>query len=497
MASEWGTPLAPIHGVVAEAFKSPFGEAASQVIGGWERDLNELGNALFRLCTACEAAADEEEAIANVVAGGFPPPARYQDLAAAFALWEGRPRLRRPVQTSPGGAGGYMAVSSPGRTPPGPGTPGSGTGKPPPTSSQPTLRARSGSSTVTPNWRAAGCSLTTDKGGTAAQAGLDEMLLAPPVGLEKDADDALEHTLSCAAAHDFAPEGKRALANLLTRPGTIQAVARQLAGGREGEPPAAAGFKVASDVLQGVLSDLMVNGDSRRTLLDGANRFAADRLKFFLEAPDAPGRSKALRDCGALFGGLASRSYSVDAALDVHKMAADAAKDILGAVRGTVLDVAKAQPVISLAVESGAAILFDVGQASADQERLARELEMQESAATAHARLRADLSAHLDHLTYVSVLTDATERGALDLQLSPADLPAAVPPELNLSASSREEWVRDLFDDQGRLVVPQPSDPRRWSSFLGWTEAVNPKLMDRVSQLTDPMGQAFEKAMRT
>ncbi|MGH8974669.1 MAG: hypothetical protein ACRD0C_15895 [Acidimicrobiia bacterium] len=108
--SEWGTPLARIPPMVAEAFQSPFGEAARYAIGGWEHDLNDLGNHLFRLCNACEAMADEEEGIAKVLAGGFPPPTRHQDIASAFVAWERRSRQHRPFVPSPGGGGGFVAI---------------------------------------------------------------------------------------------------------------------------------------------------------------------------------------------------------------------------------------------------------------------------------------------------------------------------------------------------------------------------------------------------
>lgn len=114
LASEWGTPLAPIPGVLTEAFQSPLGEAAGHAIRGWECDLNDLGNCLFRLCSACEAAADEEEAIARAVAGGFPSPNRCQDVAAAFLAWDRRNRQQRPF-IAPTGSGGGLVAIDPGR----------------------------------------------------------------------------------------------------------------------------------------------------------------------------------------------------------------------------------------------------------------------------------------------------------------------------------------------------------------------------------------------
>ncbi|MGH8511763.1 MAG: hypothetical protein ACREU8_10415, partial [Gammaproteobacteria bacterium] len=102
----------------------------------------------------------------------------------------------------------------------------------------------------------------------------------------------------------------------------------------------------------------------------------------------------------------------------------------------------------------------------------------------------------LEHLAHVSVLADPDDRAALGLRLSPADLPAEVPANLNLSVTSREDWARDLFDQQGRLIVPTPADPARWDSFIGSTKAVNPELRDRVSALTGPMFDGFDLTRR-
>jgi hypothetical protein len=240
----------------------------------------------------------------------------------------------------------------------------------------------------------------------------------------------------------------------------------------------------------------MVDDQARRTLLEGANRFAIGRLRSFLAAPDAPNAASALADAGSAFGALGSRPYSVAATLDLQKMATSTAKDLVGAVRGAALSVVKAQPVVSLAIEGGSAILFDAGQAVADQQRAIHDLMMQQTAAEQLNSLRGDLSNNLKHLTYVSVLTDPAQRAALDLHLSPSDLPAELPRNLNLNVTTRQEWLRDLFDDQGRLTVPQPSDVGRWKSFLRWSETVNPRLEDRVRELTNPMFDAFDRTAR-
>ncbi|MGH9003019.1 MAG: hypothetical protein ACRDYV_07810, partial [Acidimicrobiia bacterium] len=573
--------------MVAEAFQSPFGEAACDNIRGWERDLNELGNCLGRLANVCEAAADEEEAIARVVAGGFPPPSRYQDVASAFVAWERRFRQHRPFMAPSGGGGGGFVALDPGRvrqaaqglldtggefeasyqrlTGPfrdvgleapeelrwvvegcqrlaaelrgradaveaaeaqvrqaaasalagafsgllaplaaigtvarastgdqrhraaadakrlmeelrpggvfdladfdkgrkllaeaehaskedpryaaaflrslGPdnlrwlidhgrldpcvlgalvargsqagvgvdfltqtlGTdrfdaPGRVallsacpcptalfhptwvermtvtllTGRDPPGKGDPRRWYREAAANLLATHPAGAIRFINrhqtlacralfshdDEGGRAAQAAVDDMLLDPPAGQQKQAEDALERVVVCAAGNEFSPEGKRALARLLARPDTVRNVALQLTRLGESFPAGLRGFGVPHDALQDLLSDLMVDDASRRTLLDAANRFAAEKLQFFLADPDAPGRSIALSEAGAAFGALASRSYSLEAALDVRKMAADTARNLVGAVAGAALELAKAHPVVSLAVEGGSA----------------------------------------------------------------------------------------------------------------------------------------------
>ena len=728
LASEWGTPLTPILDVLAEGFQGPLGEAADHVIRGWEGDFNDLGNCLFRLCSACEAAADEEEAIARAVAGGLPPPNPYQDLAAAFLAWERRTRQPRPFVAPVGAGGGFVAID-PGRVreaaqrlldagdgfdagyrrlsgpfrdaglePPeelrwvvegcqhlagelrqradayeaaeaqvaraaaaalsglfsrlfaplgkllsntktesadelqrraaadakrlmdelrtglfdladfdkgrkllaeaerasrdnpayaaaflrslGPANlrwliehgqldpcmlgalvarashAGTGTdfltktlgtdrfdaprraallsacrcptaqfhpdwvermtvtllkGRDPAGSGDPRKWYREAAATLLAKHPAGAIQFINahqkvacralfshnDKGGQAAQVAVDDMLLNPPPSLAKEAEDALERVLSCAAEHEFSPEGKRALARLLAQPATLGAVSLQLARRAETSQPGDRGFGLAPEQLRTVLSDVMVDGEARRTLLDATSRFGAERIRLALaSSPDSPAGKKALRDAGAAFGALASRSHSLQAALDVQKMAADTAKSLVEAVGGTALDLAKAHPVVSLAVEGGSAILFDITDASVGRQELTQDLERELKGIEAQERLENGLSRTLEHQAYVSVLTDSAERAALGLRLSPADLPAEVPTDLNLPVATREEWARDLFDDRGNLVVPQPSDPRRWRSFIGWAETVNPELWDRVSDLTDRMFPSFERAVR-
>lgn len=104
----------------------------------------------------------------------------------------------------------------------------------------------------------------------------------------------------------------------------------------------------------------------------------------------------------------------------------------------------------------------------------------------AHERLEGDLRREIEHFVYVALLAHPGTRAALAPRLSPDDLPAEVPDDLNLPVATRAEWREDLFDDHNRFVVPSPLDPGRWRSFIGWTKVVSPKLRFAVQNLTDP-----------
>lgn len=102
-------------------------------------------------------------------------------------------------------------------------------------------------------------------------------------------------------------------------------------------------------------------------------------------------------------------------------------------------------------------------------------------------RLRGDLYREIVRFVYVALLAHPATRAALAPRLSPDDLPADVPNDLNLPVATRQEWREDLFDDQNRLVVPSPFDPGRWRSFVGWVKTVNPLLWAAIEELTGPV----------
>ena len=104
----------------------------------------------------------------------------------------------------------------------------------------------------------------------------------------------------------------------------------------------------------------------------------------------------------------------------------------------------------------------------------------------AQERLQGDLYREIVRFVYVALLAHPATRATLAPRLSPDDLPADVPNDLNLPVATREEWREDLFDEQNRLVVPSPFDPGRWRSFQGWVKAVNPLLWAAVDELTGP-----------
>jgi hypothetical protein len=109
----------------------------------------------------------------------------------------------------------------------------------------------------------------------------------------------------------------------------------------------------------------------------------------------------------------------------------------------------------------------------------------------AQERLEGDLYREIERFVYVALLADPATRAALALRLSPDDLPAEVPEDLNLSVANRQEWREDLFDDQNRLVVPTPVDHGRWRSFIGWTKVVNSKLRLAAENLIDQASRSL------
>lgn len=103
----------------------------------------------------------------------------------------------------------------------------------------------------------------------------------------------------------------------------------------------------------------------------------------------------------------------------------------------------------------------------------------------AQEQLEDDLHREIQHFVYVALLAHPATRAALAPRMSPDDLPAEVPKDRNLPVATREDWKQDLFDDQNRLVVPSAFDPRRWRSFIGWTEVVSPRLRFAAERLAD------------
>lgn len=104
----------------------------------------------------------------------------------------------------------------------------------------------------------------------------------------------------------------------------------------------------------------------------------------------------------------------------------------------------------------------------------------------AQERLQEALRGEIEHFVYVALLAHPGTRAALAPRLSPDDLPAEVPDDLNLPVDNREDWREKLFDEHDRLVVPSPFDVVAWRAFIGWTKVVNPTLRLPVSDLTSP-----------
>jgi len=144
-------------------------------------------------------------------------------------------------------------------------------------------------------------------------------------------------------------------------------------------------------------------------------------------------------------------------------------------------------PAVALAVEGGKAIIFDIGGEGSDVSAKERELKGERERVILEQQVRTELQAEIKHLTYVSVLSESSHRKAFHLRLTPESVPTLTKEEtarIGLGTTTREEWQRALFDDEGRLVVPTPSDSVRWTMFLRWAATANPELKFEVDRLS-------------
>jgi hypothetical protein len=320
-----------------------------------------------------------------------------------------------------------------------------------------------------------------------------EHLARPPAGKEPEAADALERVVIFAADHELDPAGKRALAFALTNTDTINALAIACVPGAFTSGDAVGVFDPPRGKVTNVLPDLMADPEARRIILQAANGYAGDQLALAATQSAADGAT-AMARVGGLFGALASRPYSTQAAFEIRKAAADSTRSLLEKAGGKVIEAAKLAPVVSLAIEGGTAILFDTWEASSDHRESERELKDEREAADVRDQLRAELQADIEHLSYIAVLADPDQRQRLGLHLSPSDLPEVTPAlakKHNLGRTTRSEWQRALFDEHGQLRVPDPSDGRRWMLFRAWAVQVNPDLRGRVRELTGPAFDAM------
>ncbi|MGH9043227.1 MAG: hypothetical protein ACRDZ3_23710 [Acidimicrobiia bacterium] len=307
----------------------------------------------------------------------------------------------------------------------------------------------------------------------------------------------------------LSPAGKLALARLLARPDTLKNVAARLATGGGGRPPDAAGFKVDDGAMRRVVAGIAADPVAGPVLNEAAGRYASETLDLAV-APflaDRQGRDtqRALSEVGALFGALGSRSYEAGVAVDVAEVGTDAVKDVLEKLAGATLDVVKGGVLASVVVEGGKTVFFTLGGGEAG--RRAAERDLAEAARNQRGReeLRSRLDASLQHLAFVSLLADPSARAAMHLRLSPADLPAELPvsptdptggvdPHV-AGFESVDEWRRVMFDDRGRLVVPDPNDPDGdWGAFLAWAQYVNPDLAVAARKLHDVFNAALRSA---
>ena len=322
----------------------------------------------------------------------------------------------------------------------------------------------------------------------AAATVIREHLARPPAGKEHEADDVLERLIAFASKHELDPVGKRALAKALAVRSTLDDIGRVLRPGRRAKGDFEGSFEPAGEDLAVVIPDLMADREARRIMLDAAEAYAATQVMAAVNGPPAS-RDRRMQEVGALFGAITSRPYSMQAATDVRHAVEKSVTGLLETAGGKVLDAAtKGVPGIALVIEGGKAIVFDIAGESSDLRAKEREIKDDRERLRVQTQLRIDLQAEIEHLTYVAVLSDPARRAALGLRLSPQDVPGltkAQTSELGLGTTTRAEWQDALFDNEGRLRVPNPADSMRWTMFQAWVETVNPMLSAEVGNLTE------------
>ncbi len=315
-----------------------------------------------------------------------------------------------------------------------------------------------------------------------------EHLARPPAGKEPEAADVLERIVAYAATHELDPAGKRGLATALAARGTFDEMARVLVPGESASGGYSQSFDPPRASLMLVLPDLMADPEARRTVLAAAEYYAAAQVAAAAAAPQGE-RDAAMAAVGALFGALASRPYSMQAAADIRHAVEKSVLGLVEVAGGKLLEAAtKGLPGVALVIEGSRTIIFDIAGESSDVRAKEREIKDDRQRVLLQEQLRTELQAEIKHLTYVAVLSDSGRRHGLGLQLSPESVPKLSPKEMagiGLGTTTREQWQQALFDSEGRLRVPGPSDSVRWTMFLRWAERANPRLRFEVDGLAE------------
>ena len=317
---------------------------------------------------------------------------------------------------------------------------------------------------------------------------IGEHLARPPAGKEPEADDVLERIVAYAATHELDPAGKRGLATALAARSTFDELARVLVPGEFARGGYGRSFDPPRANLMLVLPDLMADPEARRIVLAAAESCAAAQVAAAAAAPEGE-RDAAMAAVGALSGALASRPYSMQAAADIRHAVEKSVRGLVETAGGKLLEAAtKGLPGVALAIEGGKAIIFDIAGESSDVRAKEREIKGDRQRVLLQEQLRTELQAEIKHLTYVAVLSDTGRRQGLGLQLSPESVPKLSPKEMariGLGTTTREQWQQALFDGEGRLRLPAPSDSVRWTMFLRWAEKANPSLRFEVDGLAE------------
>ena len=326
-----------------------------------------------------------------------------------------------------------------------------------------------------------------------------QMAVFPPERAS-EADDALERLIAFAHDRPFEPAAKQAFANLLAQPGRMESLARGLRS-KAGDHREDKRFAPDPTELRSVIADLAADPIARQTLLSAAGDYARDELA---SSGPAVGR-KGCRPCRP--GGVEPhwgplRRHRLEVLR--HSIGPRSREGRAGyrqrrpRERRRLARCAGAEkvPLVSLAVDTGKTIVFASGSEELARRDRLEELRRAKTDQERREKFIRSLGGTLEHLAYVSVLTDPGTWSRLHVNLDPRNFPPDLPADPVFRDGRIEEvsqWREALFPN-GVLQVPHPSDAHKWDLFVTWVRYTNPELANAADGIRDQMQEELPRA---